>query len=168
MMHLVLIFILPLCICEYNVRLSVGQKYWQQLSLGYERFCWLANSFNMWGCVRATCSLHDEVPGIGCYSSLTVANNLNLPTLDLFYFSLLFLPPSASIVAVFIAKAGHVVPDMFGLADRKSFYCISYRLYCNSFAIVREPTWIQEFFASGIRNPGLWNQESSNKNPESY
>jgi len=27
---------------------------------------------------------------------------------------------------------------------------------------------IQEFFASGIRSPGLWNPESSTKNPESY
>ena len=27
---------------------------------------------------------------------------------------------------------------MFGLADLKRFYCISYRVYCNRFAIVRE------------------------------
>ena len=48
----------------------------------------------LWGYVRATRSLHDEVPGIwltSClYSSLTSANNLNLPTLlTLFYFSTL-------------------------------------------------------------------------------
>ena len=40
---------------------------------------------------------------LGLYSSLSTANNLNLPTLS--YFS---LPTSSSIVAVFIAKAGHV------------------------------------------------------------
>ena len=45
---------------------------------------------------------------LGLYSSLTSADNLKLPTL--FYFSLLFsillyptLPPSSSIVAVFIS-----------------------------------------------------------------
>ena len=40
----------------------------------------------------------------------TSANNLNLPTLlTLFYFStLLYLLASSSVVAVFIAKAGHV------------------------------------------------------------
>ena len=40
---------------------------------------------------------------LGLYSSLTSVNNLNLPTL--FYFSLL---TSSNIVAVFIAKVGHV------------------------------------------------------------
>ena len=48
----------------------------------------------MWGCVRATRSLHDEYQEsdlhLGLYSSLTSANNLNLPTLlTLFYFSTL-------------------------------------------------------------------------------
>ena len=46
---------------------------------------------------------------LGLYSSLTSANNLNLPTLlTLFYFSTLLSTFSSSIVAVFIAKAGHV------------------------------------------------------------
>ena len=47
---------------------------------------------------------------LGLYSSFTSANNLNLPILlTLFYFStLLSLLASLSIVAVFIAKAGHV------------------------------------------------------------
>ena len=49
---------------------------------------------------------------LGLYSPLTSANNLNLPTLlTLFYFStpLYFsLLTSSSIVAVFIAEAGHV------------------------------------------------------------
>jgi len=66
----------------------------------------------MWGCVRATRSLHDEVPGIwftSCFYSSKSSYNFCL-----LYFSLLFLlsslltSTSSSIVAVLIAKAGHV------------------------------------------------------------
>ena len=55
------------------------------------------------------CDLH-----FGLYYSLTSTNNLSLPTLvTLFYFSTLLYfystsPTSSSIVAVLIAKAGHV------------------------------------------------------------
>ena len=48
----------------------------------------------------------------------------------LFYSSLL---TSSSIVAVFIAKVGHVWVSWPG-----ELYWISYRLYCNRFAIVKE------------------------------
>ena len=59
----------------------------------------------LWGRVRATRSLHEEVPGIwftSCFYS-------SLSSLLLLYFSsLLLLLTSSSIVAVLIAKAGHV------------------------------------------------------------
>ena len=64
---------------------------------------------NMWGCVRATRSLHDEVPGMWFTSwplFFLIFLQLLL-TLLLLYFSYIY-PSSSSIVAVLIAKAGHV------------------------------------------------------------
>ena len=46
---------------------------------------------------------------LGLYSSLTSANNLNLNLLTLLLYSILTLLTSSSIVAVFTAKAGHVL-----------------------------------------------------------
>ena len=67
-------------------------------------------SLNLWGCVRATRSLHDEVPGIWFTSwplFFLIFLQLLL-TLLLLYFSYSSLLTSSSIVAVLIAKAGHV------------------------------------------------------------
>ena len=66
---------------------------------------------NMWGCVRATRSLHDEVPGI-CFTSwplffLIFLQLLLTQQLPQFY-QLLYFCPTSIIVAVLIAKAGHV------------------------------------------------------------
>ena len=64
----------------------------------------------LWGWVRATRSLHDEVPGIWFTSwplFFLIFLQLLL-TLLLLYFSSSSLLTSSSIVAVLIAKAGHV------------------------------------------------------------
>ena len=57
----------------------------------------------MWGCVRATRSLHDEVSGIW-FTSWPLFFLIFLQLL----LTLLLLLSSSSIVAVLIAKAGHV------------------------------------------------------------
>ena len=69
----------------------------------------LCRANKMWGCVWATRSLHDEVPGIWFTSwPLFFLFFLQLLlTLLLLYFSYIY-PSSSSIVAVLIAKAGHI------------------------------------------------------------
>ena len=53
---------------------------------------------------RSTMRYQESDLHLGLHSSLTSANNLNLPTLLILSTS----PTSSSIVAVLIAKAGHV------------------------------------------------------------
>ena len=60
---------------------------------------------------------------LGLYSSLTSANNLNLPTLLTLFYSTYFYCPRSSIVADFTAKAGHTWVS--GPGDLQ--YWISYR-----------------------------------------
>ena len=77
----------------------------------------------MWGCVRGTRSLQEqdeEVPNLIYILAFILLNLLITSTHYLYSTS-----PSSGIVAVLIAKAGHV-------------YYISYRQHCNRFAIVRE------------------------------
>ena len=94
---------------------------------------WYTQLTILWGCVRATRSLHDEVPGIW-FTSWPLSFLIFLQLLLSLLFPLLyFYSTSSSIVAVLIAIAG---PDMFGLADRKEFllYILSLTLqqvcYC--------------------------------------
>ena len=67
---------------------------------------------SVWGCVRATRSLHEEVPGIWFTSCFYSSYSSNSSTLSLTYFYQLLLNYSStsrsSIVAVLIAKAGLV------------------------------------------------------------
>ena len=69
---------------------------------------WYIQPTILWGCVRATRSLHDEVPGIWFTSwPLFFLIFLQL-LLTLLFLLLYFYSTSSSIVAVLIAKAGHV------------------------------------------------------------
>ena len=72
---------------------------------------WYTQLTILWGCVRATRSLHDEVPGIWFTSwplFFLIFLQLLLTPLLLYFYSSLLTSTSSSIVAVLIAKAGHV------------------------------------------------------------